>query len=98
MTTKEGVIVKLSSLGRKVYAMPYRNRQLKLAALLLEHRVFHDLFGQMVIGGKVPGKNKIMEDMVRSSVCSESVARRRASTVASWLRWMQELTQSEENQ
>lgn len=98
VTTKEGVVVKLSSLGRKVYAMPYRDRQLKLAALLLEHRVFHDLFGQMVVGGKVPEKSKIVEEMMRSSVCSESVARRRASTVASWLRWMQGLTQSEENQ
>lgn len=98
VTTKEGVVVKLSNLGRKVYVMPYRDRQLKLAALLLEHRVFHDLFGQMVVGGKVPGKSKIVEEMMRSSVYSESVARRRASTVASWLRWMQGLTQSEENQ
>lgn len=98
VTTKEGVVVKLSNLGRKVYAMPYRDRQLKLAALLLEHRVFHDLFGQMVVGGKVPEKSKIVEKMMRSSVCSESVARRRASTVAAWLRWMQGLTQSEENQ
>lgn len=96
VTTDEGVVVELTSLGCKVYGLPYRERQLALVKLLMEHQVFHTLFGKVLASETLPSKSVIVEEMLRLRVCSEAVASRRAGTVASWLRWMEGLTQSED--
>lgn len=85
-------IVALTSLGNKVYKLNYKERQLKLVSLILEHQIFADLFDLVIENGDIPEKNIIEIYMRRYSVCSDSVRSRRASSILGWLTWIFNLT------
>lgn len=85
--------VELTDLGRELNKMNYKDRQLKLVSLLLEHRIFNGLFFKALIGNKLPNRNEVIEEMIKYNVCSSgSVATRRSQTVISWLNWVFSLT------
>ncbi|MCK1213509.1 type II restriction enzyme [Streptococcus uberis] len=87
---KEDKIIhyKLTEQGLKVFRQNYKNRQLLLVRLILNHQIFYDLFEWTIENGKLPSKHKVIELELKYDVCKESVAARRASTVISWLGWI----------
>lgn len=90
--TKEGKVVRLTSLGRQVYQLPYKERQLKIVSLILEHRIFHDLFLDVIEKKQFPSKEEIIEKMMRYQVCGLKLMGRRSSSVSGWLHWIFHLT------
>lgn len=91
-TEDKQTIVALTNLGNKVYKLNYKQRQLKLVSLILEHQIFADLFDLIIENGEIPEKDIIETSMERYNVCSENVRSRRASSVYGWLVWMFNLT------
>ena len=91
--TEDGqTIVALTNLGNKIYKLNYKQRQLKLVSLILEHQIFADLFDLVIENGEIPEKDIIERYMEHYNVCSENVRGRRASSVYGWLVWMFNLT------
>lgn len=85
--------VELTDLGRELNKMNYKDRQLKLVSLLLEHRIFNGLFFKALIENKLPNRDEVIDEMIKFNVCSSgSVATRRSQTVISWLNWVFSLT------
>lgn len=85
-------IVELTSLGREVFKMNYKQRQLKIVSLMFEHRIFAELFDEMTETGEMPEKANIMEKMREYNVCNESQIGRRSGSVSSWIKWVFSLT------
>ena len=92
---KTGKRVYLTSLGWEVYRLPYKKRQLKLVSLILQHQIFHDFFAYVIDKKQMPTKKEVVEKMLVYHVCSEDTAKRRASSVLDWLRWIFHLLQIE---
>lgn len=85
----EGKIVSyLTELGNTVYHMKYKERQLKLVSLILEHQIFNEYFDEVIKSGKLPNKETIKRRMRELNVCGESQIDRRASSVGGWLYWI----------
>ena len=91
-TEDKQTIVALTNLGNKVYKLNYKQRQLKLVSLILEHQIFTDLFDLIIKNGEIPEKDIIEKYMELYNVCSENVRSRRASSVYGWLVWVFNLT------
>lgn len=86
-------VVVLTNLGEKLYKMQYKERQLKLVGLMLEHQIFAELFDQIIQKGELPDISEIERLMRAYNVCNEGQINRRASSVLRWLRWIFNLTQ-----
>lgn len=87
------VVTVLTDLGRKVYRMHYKERQLKLVSLILEHQIFAELFDYVVSNsGEMPDSLLVQKRMAELNVCNEGQIGRRSQTVRSWIRWMFDLT------
>lgn len=84
--------VKLTALGNKVFKLNYKERQLKLVALILEHRIFSDFFDITVKTGTMPEQKMIEQKMHILHVCNEGQIHRRSSSVSGWIRWIFNLT------
>ncbi len=98
---EESVLVdvgcKLSDKGRSLFCLNFKERQLKLAELILEHSVFADVLGLYFEKAAEPSRDDVIEIMRNAGlyhVGSESTYRRRASTVLSWVNWILGLTLS----
>ena len=80
----------LTELGNNVYNMPYKERQLKLVSLILEHQIFHDLFEICLSINEIPDRVTVINKMKELNVCrqNEEVINRRASSVIGWLKWI----------
>jgi len=78
----------LSTLGKQIYKMGYKERQLKIVSLILEHRIFYELFDYVIISKRLPDKNMIKRRMKELNVCGESQIDRRASSVRGWIWWI----------
>lgn len=85
-------VVTLTLLGNKVYNLNYKERQLKLVGLILEHQIFVDFFDYMIKTGDMPNKRDIENKMRNLHVCTEGLIVRRASSVYGWLKWIFNLT------
>lgn len=73
-------------------------RLLQFVGFILEHAVFHKLYQKTLELGEVPNKAEIMSVMIELQILSdstESMLKRRASTVSSWLKWLFELPDDE---
>lgn len=82
----------LTALGQKVFKMNYKERQLKLVSLIMEHQIFAEFFDTAAEQGILPEKTEIETAMRRLHVCGEGQVTRRASSVYGWLRWILNLT------
>ena len=83
----------LTSLGKKIYKMQYKQRQLKLVSLILEHQIFAEFFDSIVKNlGELPEKETIQVRMRELNVCNESQIVRRSQSVRCWLKWIFNLT------
>lgn len=78
----------LTNIGVAVYKKSYKERQLELVKLILSHRIFRDLFGEILETGVIPDKGRVVELELEYNVCSIDVVSRRATSVISWLNWI----------
>ena len=79
----------LTSLGKKIYKMQYKQRQLKLVSLILEHQIFSEFFDLIVENfGELPEKEIIQKRLRELNVCNESQIVRRSQSVRCWLKWI----------
>ena len=83
-------MVKLTRLGESLCRMAYKERQLKLVSLMLEHQIFTDFFDYVIANGEQPSKQQVCDRMRELNVCgnSASTIERRSSSVLGWLRWI----------
>ncbi|MEG0978230.1 MAG: type II restriction endonuclease, partial [Bacilli bacterium] len=79
------VVSCLSKLGKKVYKLQYKERQLQLVSLILEHRIFNELFDYVINNGDIPNKELVKDRMRELNVCQESQIDRRSTSVRRWL-------------
>lgn len=86
------VLTVLTALGQKVFKMNYKERQLKMVSLILEHEIFAEFFDFVAAEETLPDKEEIERVMRRLHVCGEGQVVRRASSVYGWLRWIRNLT------
>jgi len=86
------VQVNVTELGRKVFKLNYKERQLKFVELMLQHEIFADAFDFAIEMGNIPDKCYIENKMRELNVCNEGQVARRASSVQGWLKWMFNLT------
>ena len=89
------VEIKLTTLGKKVVNMKYKERQLKLVELILEHKIFNEFFFEIYTTGKFPDKEYVKDKMRKYNVCNEGQIDRRSSSVIAWLKWIFKLTKIE---
>ena len=90
----DGVVrVRLTERGRGLLKLRYKPRQLEYVKLILEHRIFHELFEETLHTGSLPEKRRICQKMQEFHVCGPNLIQRRASSVAGWLRWMMGLAE-----
>ena len=78
----------LTDIGVNVYKKSYKDRQLELVKLILSHRIFRELFGEIIETGMIPDKGRVVELELEFNVCSIDVASRRSTSVISWLNWI----------
>lgn len=86
----------LSEMGKQIFAMNYKERQLALCKCILSHKVFADALKLHFDTGEMPDKKKIINSMKASSLYnieSESTYSRRASTIKAWVNWILEIIQ-----
>lgn len=87
------IVYTLTNLGEEIYEANYKIRQLKLVAQILQHKIFRELFRQVLLEGELPEKNVIAElELDYNMVSSRSTADRRASSIRAWLSWIFNLT------
>ena len=87
----ENRTVKLSKIGESLCRMTYKERQLKLVSLMVEHQIFADFFDYVIVNnGELPTKQQVCDKMRELNVCgdNETTIGRRSSSVLGWLRWI----------
>ncbi len=83
----------LTNSGKKIYKMQYKQRQLKLVSLILEHQIFAEFFDSIIENlGELPENKDIQLRMKELNVCNEGQIARRAQSVRCWLKWIFNLT------
>lgn len=85
-------VVTLTVSGNKVFKLNYKERQLKIVELILEHQIFTEFFDRKIETGDMPDKQDIEDEMRALHVCDEGQIARRASSVYGWLKWIFNLT------
>ncbi len=81
-------VTRLTSLGRRIYQLKYKERQLEIVGLILQHRIFAEFFDYVNSEGELPTIEQIATRMRELKVCNESQIKRRASSVLGWLKWI----------
>ena len=80
----------LTSFGREVLSLSYKERQLKLFEAIIRHKVFYDVFTFVIKNGYIPDTKYVVNTMRKYQlvgVCSDETRRRRSSTIKSWISW-----------
>ena len=75
-------------MGKDTVKLRYKERQLKLVSLILEHEIFNRLFIKVYNSGEFPKKEEIQNIMRKNNVCNDGQIVRRSSSVYSWLKWI----------
>ena len=89
----DNISFSLSSKGKRLLSLNYKQRQLAFCELILSHKVFADSLRLWFAQGEIT-KPKIVEIMKQNNlynVESESTYTRRASTIKGWLEWIIEM-------
>lgn len=83
----------LTPLGKRIFKMNYKERQLRIVNLILKHKIFADFFDLILQTGCMPNKAQIEEKMLSLHVCNRGeTLTRRANSVSGWLNWIFNLT------
>ncbi|MBQ4105213.1 MAG: type II restriction endonuclease [Clostridia bacterium] len=91
-TEDKQVVTQLTALGNRVFKLNYKERQLKLVSLILEHKIFAHFFDTVIDNGELPDQTDIEKMMRDLKVCNEPQINRRANSVYGWLKWVFNLT------
>lgn len=84
----EESIVQLTNLGKSIYKKTYKERQLKIVELMLQHQIFHECFEKTYTSGEIISKAEIELIMKRLNVCTPALIDRRSRSVYGWVKWM----------
>lgn len=85
------VLFELSSHGRYIMGLEYRERQLAIVKQILKHKVFNETLKLHFKASEMPSKEMIVQIMKNSNlyhVEADSTYWRRASTVIGWINWI----------
>ena len=86
----------LTKLGKSLFSMSYKQRQLKLIETILSYKSFYLTYEAYRNNNKMPSKAEIVSYIRQAGVVdpktglpySDSTNKRRASTVSAWVRWI----------
>lgn len=85
------ILFQLSSRGRHIMSLEYKERQLAIVAQILKHRVFKETLRLHLQCGEMPDTQTVVQIMRQSDlyhVEAESTYVRRSSTVTGWINWI----------
>lgn len=89
---KSEIVYCLTELGKTLYNLNYKKRQLKIVSLILEHKIFRDLFLSTQTTGTLPSLQEIMDAMSKYNIrAGGSTVKRRASSILAWIKWIYSL-------
>lgn len=87
--TDDGQIkVFITDKARNILNMQYKKRQLEYVRLILQHRIFNEIFAMSIQNGEIPDNNYIASRMKDLNLCGENLILRRASSVRGWIKWI----------
>ena len=84
-------VYSLSTQGKHIMNMNYKQRQLEFCKAILQHRVFNEVFSLCMTVGSLPDADMIVSIMKKCdlyNVGSMNTYIRRSSTIGGWLNWM----------
>lgn len=84
-------IYQLTSIGKQILNLGFKQRQLAYCNMILSHRAFGVTLKTYLASGVMPTKNDIIQIMKESSlfnVKSENTYDRRSSTIRGWVNWI----------
>ena len=93
-------VYSLTDLGKRIMKLKHKQRQLAFCEVILQHRVFKEVFNLSVQTGRIPDMSTIVAIMKKShlyKVESMKTYIRRSSTVSGWIHWMLGLIDEQEN-
>lgn len=87
----------LTKQGKKIMSLPYSQKYLSIASKILEHEIFHKVFGEFY-RREIERERvvQIMQECGVYNVNSYSTLNRRASTVISYVKWIYSLAEIDE--
>ncbi len=88
---ERNIVFQLSPLGRHIMKLPYKDRQLAIAAQILQHRAFKDTLKLHLQCGEMPDASAIVQIMKSAElyhVDADSTYYRRSSTIIGWINWI----------
>lgn len=91
INSEKNILFTLSTLGKHIMKLEYRERQLAIAAQILKHKVFNETLKCHLQYGEMPDTNTIVKLMKQSNIYNveaESTFVRRASTITGWINWV----------
>lgn len=86
----------LTDLGKSLFSMSYKLRQLKFVEIILSYKSFYLTYKSYYHTGITPSKNEVISYIIEAGVVdprtgqkySEATNHRRAGTVISWINWI----------
>lgn len=81
----------LTKLGKEIFELNYKKRQLKLVEQILKHEIFRILFLKVLKEGEFPDKKFVSNLERKLNVTSKGTSDRRAQTIIAWLKWIYNL-------
>ncbi len=85
------ILFRLSSVGRYIMSLEYKERQLAIVAQILKHKVFKDTLKLHLQCGEMPDMQTVVKLMRQSDLYrleAKSTYERRSSTIISWIDWI----------
>ena len=98
LAEKCGLRFSLSKLGLDIINLPYREKQLAIARLIIRHGVFNKVLRETMNCGVQPDRRRIAQIMKECNIYnvdSEKTFKRRASSIYAWIKWIISLINSE---
>ena len=88
------ILFQLTTRGRHILGLEYKERQLAIVTQILEHKVFNETLKLHLQYGEMPDKQTIVQIMKGTNLYNieaDSTYLRRSSTVVGWINWILEI-------
>lgn len=85
---------KLTNYGTTIFRKDFKNKQLELVKAIFSHKVFYDIFREVISSGHIPERALIISIMKNNNlynINSDETYNRRASTILGWINWIVDL-------
>ncbi len=80
---------RLTAEGKRIFNLPYKQRQLAIAKQFLQYRVFANCLRTLLEHSVMPDTDTVAKWIVEDKwPMNSTTARRRAFTVVGWIRWL----------